>query len=331
MADGGGEVFLIFGGRRPPGLSIDPRFSVLDLPDMADGPADQASVAKRGSLIAAHVSRLRPDRVLVDQLPLGLNAELMDALLGAPEETRLCWGMPYPGVVKPAPRNPRVRQALGRYGDAFVYTSGGFLDPVESYRNYVLPQRVHRLGVVVPEPAAPLPSDLPVVVGLAGAGIGAEAVIGLLLKVAAPMAAGGRLRLRLIAGIYHSGGEALERAREMPGVELLARGGAEEMTRDATVVVGRCGYNSAFSMANTDLPVIFIPWHSPDPASTEQIDRARALSALSGIWWLDERDPEAEARLRHALELGLARGRSPRELPFTTSGAEQAARLLLES
>jgi predicted glycosyltransferase len=143
------------------------------------------------------------------------------------------------------------------------------------------------------------------------------------------MAATGRLRLRLIAGVYHEAGEAVERARDMPGVELLERGGAEECTRDAAVVVGRCGYNTAFSLANTDLPLIFIPWPSPDPAYTEQFDRARALATLPGIWWLDERESDAAEKLAQALEKALKRGRVPRELPFTTGGAEAAARLLV--
>lgn len=328
---GGSEVFLIFGGRRPPDLTVDPRIQVVDLPDAADSLTDAQGIAHRAGLIRAEIERLRPDKVLVDYLPLGLGGELMESLLEGPAVTEFIWGMPYPGQIKNAPRNPRIRKALARYGTALVYTSDDFLDPVESYAAYGVPAKVHRVGVVVPPPLPAVATTVPLVVGLAGAGVGAEAVINLLLEAAGPLLDSGRLRLRLVAGLYHSAAEAVERAKDRPNVEVLERGGAEVCTQDATVVFARCGYNTAFSMANTDLPVIFLPWPSPDPAYTEQFDRADALSELDGIWSVDERSESAVEDLSRTLSQALERGRRERVLPFETLGAERAADVLLST
>jgi predicted glycosyltransferase len=345
VAQAGGETFLIFGGRRPPGLQVHPALEVLPLPDLQGSLTDSKLVAQRATLIREQLDRLRPRRVLVDYMPLGLAGELMESLLETSAETEFCWGMPYPGAVRSAPGNPRVRRALARYARAFVYTSAGFLDPVDSYRAYGLPKQVHHLGAVVPRPlvsdaqssatlaSGPQPGAPilpPLVVGLAGAGVGAETVLRLLLRRAAPLAARGEIRLRLVAGVFHEAAPLVEQARGLPNVEVLEQGGAEKCSRDAAVVVGRCGYNTAFSLAQTSLPLVFLPWPSPDPGYTEQYDRARALSTLPGIRWVDERDPQAEERLAAALEEALREGRRARTLPFETTGAEAAARILLE-
>jgi predicted glycosyltransferase len=306
---------------------------LLELPDLGNSLTDTRLIARRATLIKEHIDAHKPDRVLVDYLPLGLGAELVEALTGSHPPCLFCWGMPYPGISKTAPRNPRIRKALARYRVAFVYTCPGWLDPVDSYREYGLPECIHHVGVVVPEPLSPGPAagreEAPLIVGLAGAGVGAEAIFRLLLEAVAPLACQGKARLRLVAGLYHEAADLVAQAQGLPGVEVLTEGGAEECARDASVVVARCGYNTAFSLANTELPLIFCPWPSPDPAYTEQFDRARALATLPGIWWIDERSPLAAAELGKTLELALARGRRPRQLPFATEGAARTAELLL--
>lgn len=327
VADLGAKVTLLFGGRRPPGLVLDPRFSVLDLPEADDRDAQTSDA--RGPIIRQAIDELKPDRVLVDYMALGLGAELMEALLHCSPSIEFVWGMPYPGGKRGAPRNPRLRKAIARYAMALVYTDGGFLDPVETFEAYGVPDRLHRVGVVTNTPVVTEPTDPPLVVGLAGSGLGADVVISLLLQVAAPLAQAGKICLRLVAGVYHDSAEEIAKARALPWVEVLESGSAEASSQDATVVVARCGYNSAFAVANTDLSVVFIPRPNPDPAYTEQTDRAKALAELDGIWWVDEQDPEAAGALSLALIQALKRGRKPRSLPFTTDGARNAARILM--
>lgn len=327
VADLGGKVTLLFGGRRPPGLVLDPRFSVLDLPEAED--RDSQTSDARGPIIRQAIDDLNPDRVVVDYMALGLGAELMEALLHCSPGIEFVWGMPYPGGKRGAPRNPRLRKAIARYSMALVYTDGGFLDPVETFEAYGVPERLYRVGVVTDSPVVTEPSDPPLVVGLAGSGLGADMIVNLLLQTAAPLAQSGQIRLRLVAGVYHNSSEEIARAKAMPWVEVLESGGAEASSKDATVVVSRCGYNSAFAMANTDLSVIFIPRPNADPAYTEQTDRARALAELDGIWWVDEQDESSADILSRTLIQALEGGRAPRTLPFTTNGARKAAEILM--
>lgn len=327
---------MVFGGRRPEGLALDPRVAVVDLPDLPD--AGEGSVhlgsdpvlAERSRSLSALLSSEPPDAVLVDYLPLGLGGELMEALVAARgSATRFAWGVPYPGVPRPRPRNPRVREALGRYDVAVAYSSPGWMDPFATYEEYGLPSRREWAGVVVPPALPRVSSEVPVVVGLAGAGLGAASLFSALLSCAAPLAASGRLRLRLVAGVFHEASALVAHARSLPGVEVLERGGAEETTRDAAVVVARCGYMTAYSVARLPAPVVFVPWPSADPRFTEQYDRAKALATLPGIRWVDEVAPGFEASLGAALEASLSEGCAQRVLPFSTEGARETARLLL--
>jgi predicted glycosyltransferase len=327
---------VVFGGRRPPGLAIDPRLEVLSLPEwdgelsLFPGSESGRVLLQRKSGIKQLLRERQPDRVLVDYLPLGLGGELMDSLLDDSTSTEFVWGVPYPGREKKAPKNPRVRKALGRYSKALIYTTKGWLDPYETYRDYVFPKQVDHVGVVVP-PREPLESsgEPPLVVGLAGAGIGAPGLFELMSEAALALVEQGRVRLRLVAGIYHQDAIVIERLREHPQVELWDAGSAEEATRDARVVISRCGYNTAFSLACSPLPVIFVPWASPDPAYTEQFDRAQALAELPGLWWLDERESTSADTMRLYLEEALELGPIERELPFEVEGARRAAEALM--
>ena len=316
---------------------MDAAVKVLDLPDW-DGEvsfspsSDSARILARRKLeIRQILAELNPDRVLVDYLPLGLGGELMDALLDEQTTTRFVWGVPYPGREKKAPRNPRVRRALQRYSQALIYTSPNWLDPYDTYKDYVFPEKVEHVGVVVPEPC-PWESggEPPLVVGLAGAGIGAPGLFELISEAALGLVEQEKIRLRVVAGVFHQKGDAVERLRKHPLVELWEKGGAEEATRDADVVLSRCGYNTAFSLVRTPLPVAFVPWASPDPAYTEQFDRAKALATLPGVWWLDERDPQAVETLKEILTKALDRGPLERTLPFQVEGARRAAQVLCD-
>jgi predicted glycosyltransferase len=334
--DAGAECAVLFGGRRPPGLQIDSRLEVISLPEWSgevsfSPGSDSANVLmQRRDDIRQLLLERQPDRVLVDYLPLGLGGELMDSLLEGALSSEFIWGVPYPGREKKAPGNPRVRKALGRYSKALIYTTPEWLDPYETYRNYVFPDRVEHVGVVVAERPEPESGGVPpLVVGLAGAGIGAPGLFELMSEASLALVEQGTIRLRLVAGIYHQDASVIDRLREHPQVELWDAASAEDATRDADVVVSRCGYNTAFSLACSKLPIVFVPWASPDPAYTEQFDRAHALAELPGIWWLDERESGAVDTMRRYLEEAIRSGRVSRELPFETEGALRAAEALL--
>ncbi|MBI4858869.1 MAG: hypothetical protein HY815_01140, partial [Candidatus Riflebacteria bacterium] len=298
LRERGALCTLVFGGARPPGFEPQDGVRVLALPESRclDGVPDPAVLADRSRLIREAMREA--DACVVDYHPLGLNGELLDTLECAAQErwpVRFYWGIPYPGKPGPPPRNPRVRRALERYDCALGYSDAGWLDPFESHQS--LPaNRVH-VGVVAPLPPSCRPVRPPVVVGLAGAGIGARPVYEIMLRAAAPLARDGRLGLRFVAGQFREGTPCLDEARRQPGVEVLGHGSAEGNIVDASAVVSRAGYNTAYLLAQTDLPLMFIPYCSPDPRYTEQYDRARRLSTLPGIRWVDERDENAVQRV----------------------------------
>lgn len=287
--------------------SLAPRGSVelVKLPSAVQ----RENLAERRALVQKTIASWNPDRVLVDHLPLGLEGELVNALLES--DARFVWGLPYasPGT---RPRNPRLRAALDRYEAVLAYTDPGWCDPFPAGQQ-LLPARREYSGVIARPPEDPgPPCEPPLVVALAGAGAGGAELFSWLQD-----SLRGRARLRVVLG-------PLSNARlvSSPDLEVLAEGAAEQSLRGASLVVARAGYNTAYTLARSSLPVILAPLDTPE-SGAEQLERAEALARLPGIWCLHRPDPAV-------LEEALAwRGR--RELPFRVDGAERAARFLLEA
>ncbi|GMU55912.1 MAG: hypothetical protein AMXMBFR33_50580 [Candidatus Xenobia bacterium] len=268
------------------------------------------NLAERRALVQRTIASWDPDCVLVDHLPLGLEGELVDSLL-AHDRVRFVWGLPYasPGT---RPRNPRLRAALARYQAALAYTDPGWCDPFESGLE-LLPAQRDYCGVIARPPEDPgPPSEPPLVVALAGAGAGGAELFDWLRD-----SLRGRARLRVVLGPLSDA-----RLVSSADLEVLSEGAAEQSLRGASLVVARAGYNTAYTLARSSLPVILAPLDTPQ-SGAEQLERAEALARLSGIWCLRRLDPAV-------LDEALAwRGR--RELPFRVDGAERAARFLLEA
>jgi predicted glycosyltransferase len=110
-------------------------------------------------------------------------------------------------------------------------------------------------------------------------------------------------------------------------VELLADCSTEEAIRDASLVVSRVGYNTAYTVIQTDVPIVFVPLPAP---GQEQGYRARMLARLPDVSVIEEERPRAEEDLRVAIQRGLGSSPVVRELPFRIDGARGAADLLME-
>lgn len=285
---------------------LQPREGVelLKLPSRVD----RQNLAARRAQVRAAVEDWNPDKVLVDHLALGLEGELLEALLEGPGE--FLWGLPYAAPAGPA-RNPRIRAALARYRTVLAYTDPGWCDPFPCMEAQLPPERYHA-GIIcrAPEPGGRADSP-PLVVALAGAGAGGAELFGWLRS-----SLRGKARLRVVLGPLS---DAPELASDEQ-IEVLREGAAEASLQGASLVVARAGYNTAYTLARSSLPVVLMPLDTPQ-SGVEQLERARALATLPGIWCL--RGPD-DAVLDQALGWS-----GERVLPFRVDGAERAARYLL--
>lgn len=334
------ECCVITGCRFLDRIHIDGRVRVEALPPVrltdgvrfvpVEGGAGVDIMGQRGRRIEEFARAWSPDVMLVDHNATGLGGELIPALLAARREgwrTRFVWGIRdiqvAPELAARAlrrPRNPQIRAALECYQGAIAYSDAGWVDTFESHRDYGLPPRRDYVGVVAARPLPETEADGPVIVGLTGGGSGGEGLFRLLLDACRPLLETGRVRLRFLAGPF-APAEDLRRAGGAR-VEVWPTGTVEEAVRDAALVVSRAGYNTAYTLAQTSLPLVLVPY--PDPGA-EQAYRASLLARLPNVSVVDERADGAAALLAGQVERGLGAARAARELPFRVDGAERAA------
>jgi len=317
-------------------LDLDPRIEVQQLPpiEFRPGAAVNDPRPARRRLLLGFLSAWRPDVVLVDHYPEGLAGELLPVLRAAQEEdwpTMFVWGIPYPmkpNVLKRPP--PDVRRALARYELAIGYSDERWNPVFDAYAHYGLPARRSYVGVVTGTAPPADPRGRPVVAVLDGSGWAGPPMLGLVLELLRDRILSGDLGVRVVLGPNGSSTAAVDGLAQVPGCEVWETGSVDEATANAVLVVCRAGYNTAFEVLARPVPVIFVPFQSAQP---EQMERARRLAALPGVWAVDESAPSAEQDFRDAVAgaLGLAGLPVQRTLPFRTTGAAGAAALLWEA
>jgi predicted glycosyltransferase len=316
------------------GTAMPPTLETLALPDWpGQGASDAGRVCQRRTeLIQGLVEALDPDVLVVDHLFLGLGGELLPLLQRMarnPDATRLVIGMPYgPRAGVAGPRNRRIRDAMARYDVALCYTDARYEQPAEEFgrHGFPVPSSRRYVGYVVPprhlqvldaaDASAPQP---PLVVGLAGGGSTGPSLFALLLSALQPQLELGRLRIRLVLGPLY-GAECDSAALRRAGVEVLERASLEEALAGASAVVARCGYNNAYALLQTGLPTVFCPFDDP---SSDQVQRADALSRAGRVWAVAER--AGETAMRAAVMGALEAGHGAPEVAIDCDGAAQGA------
>lgn len=336
------ECRIITGCRFIRRIRFDPRTPVEELTPVrvveggrittVEGGDGMAVMEERGARIEEVARAWMPDVFLADHIALGLGGELVRTLTSARREgwpTRFVWGMrdvqlapQYAVHMIRRPKNPVIRQALELYCGAIGYSDKDWIDPFEAYKDVLMPARLDYVGVVARPPLPPLEADAPTVVAMPGGGASGAQLFPLLVSALRPLLLGEGVRLRYVVGPYGSAA-SLAVPEELRGrVEIVPEGSAEETVRDASLVVSRVGYNTSYSLVQTDLPLVFVP--TPTPGD-EQIYRAGRLARLSNVWVVEETAAGAAELLRAAVRGGLAAGRAKRELPFRVDGARRTA------
>lgn len=340
------ECCIITGCRFLDRIPIDSRIRVVALPPVqlsngsrftaVNGKEDDPVMELRSQQIEEFARNWSPDAVLVDHNPLGLGGELIATLRAARREnwsTRFVWGIrdiqfspEHCARMIRRPRNPEILEALEAYSGAIAYSDEHWIDSFEAYKEYGLPDRRDYVGIVTGGVACSQHNTVPVLVGLTGGGSVGERLLQILLKASLPLLEDSSLKLRFIAGPFACA-EALRATIPVhDNIEVWPESTVEEAIQDASIVVSRVGYNTAYTLVQTDLPLVLVP--APVPGD-EQGYRARLLAQLPGISVVNEQLPEAEELLASAIREGLSSGRMTRELPFRTDGAERAARWLM--
>lgn len=340
------ECCIITGCRCLDLIPIDSRIRVVALPPVqlssggrftaVDGEDDDPVMELRSRQIEEFARNWSPDVALVDHNPLGLGGELIATLRAARREnwrTRFVWGLrdiqlspEQSARMIRRPRNPEILEALEAYSGAIAYSDEDWTDSFEAYKEYGLPDRRDYVGIVTGRKLPARHNPVPVLVGLTGGGHGGERLLQMLLRASLPLLEDSSLKLRFIAGPFASAEALRATIPEHENIEVWPESTAEEAIRDAAVVVSRVGYNTAYTLVQTDLPLVLVPATVP---GDEQAYRARLLARLPGVSVVNEQSTEAEELLASAIREGLSSGRTARELPFRIDGAERSARWLM--
>ncbi|MEO8380493.1 MAG: glycosyltransferase [Acidobacteriota bacterium] len=342
---GRAEVRLITGCRFLEHLRVPPEVEVVLLPALraeadgrlsaVDGGFLGSALRKRGKIIAEQVRHWKPHVLLVDHNPLGLMGELVETLDGVRKEglqTRLVWGIRDIWSSPEYLRNmlaqyagdpEAMKRRLLQYHSAIAYTDETWLQTLEHYDRGLLPARTASVGFVTePVPASQPVHGAPLVTVLSGGGEGAERLTSLVLEAVRDEP----FRLRFVVGPFASADAVRAQTEHDPGIEVWPEGTVEEAIADASLVVSRTGYNTAYTVVQSDLPVTFVPLSG---GNEEQAMRAARLAELDRVESIDDRDENAAKRLRESIRRGLASERRARQLPFSTEGAQRAAEWIL--
>jgi len=314
----GVECRLITGCRFLDRLHVPDEVHVVRIPALraeadgtmvaVDGGFLGSAIKKRSRVIAEELRSWEPDVMLVDHNPFGLMGELIESLQASKSlPTRFVWGIRDIGSANIF----KMTRDVSMYHGAIAYSDRTWLDTFENYRDVVMPSRTESVGfVTTPVTSTPAADGRPIITVLSGGGDSADRLMDL-------MRSAGDYRMRFVAGPFAPAISTIDNDSE-----IWPEGSVEDAIRGASLIVCRAGYNTAYTVVQSDLPLVFVPLRGHE----EQCTRAKKLATLENVECVDE---NADA-LRASIERGLNRGRRARSLPFSTNGAQRAAEWIID-
>jgi predicted glycosyltransferase len=308
--------------------------------------SDEDVFGLRADLLRAAVGSFRPDVLVVDRHPLGINGELEPAL----EVHRARGGRALLGLRDILDEPARVRAEWGQTGmdaaiDAYfqqvlVYGCREILDPVREYELASgIASMVRFCGYVVDQgPAAPAAHarvDLrPTVLATAGGGEDGAGVLEAFLDASA----GAPWEAIAVAGPHCPPEDlaVLKERGEVAGAQVIrAAHDMPALLSSSDVAVCMGGYNTLVEALASGASTVCIPRTEP---RAEQLIRARAFERrrLLRMLWPDAVSASALHRtIRRALEDARTVSRADRRLRtrrvLDLGGAERAARSVAEA
>lgn len=263
--------------------------------------------AHREAQILKAVIAERPDMLLVDHAPAGMNAELLSTLAFIRREmpgTSVVLGLrdilDDPEVVRRIWEDQGIIPLLDSlYDRIFVYGCRSLFDVVEAYR---IPPRVAAklsyCGYVArpPKAVAKPASSRPSILVTAGGGEDGHFLMEAYIKALALLPAGA-VRTTMITGPLMSQAqrESLESAARQHADFTLSASTSDLPTLldSADLVIAMAGYNTSVEIVASGKPAILVPRAAP---RAEQRMRAAMLSRLGYVWAV-EQGAELDRRL----------------------------------
>lgn len=276
--------------------------------------------ASREALILKSVIEEKPDFLIVDHAPAGMNAELLPALAFIRRElpgTQVILGLrdilDDPQTVQSIWAEQKIIPLLDTFYDyVLVYGSRALFDVVENYR---LPGSVSaklrysgyvaRLAGRAVERASGEGATVLVTAG------GGEDGFFLMKAYLDALARGslGSIRSRIVTGPLMSPEERrtlVDYAQDDPAIEIIpSTMDLPTMLDGADLVIAMAGYNTSVEIVASGKPAILVPRAAP---RAEQKMRAEMLARLGYVWAV-EPEPELGRRLSELVAAFLAGAR----------------------
>jgi predicted glycosyltransferase len=283
-------------------------------------------IEERIAQIGAFIESFSPDILLVDTLPLGFKNELKQFLTqtsqsgGGP-----AWvlGSPYPPPgFENIFKSPGDRRAFSAYNFGMIYNDE---TPDPAYDKISFPLK--NVGIVAgPPPPLPNLSSNTILV-TAGGGTWSPGLLDPVITATAHYREQGVL-VKFIVGPLANFAALAARAGNVKNLELIASSTIEEALEDARIVIARCGYNTAATLARTQLPIIFVPYCADE--TEEQFTRAQNLALMKNIVMINPLEGDVAPKLEMAIQEMINIKPEPRQDPFSFMGGQRAASYLTE-
>lgn len=330
-------VLIATGSARAHAFELPPGCDVLKLPSVVKGPDGgyhartldlplEDVLRLRGELIVQAAGSFRPDLVLVDHAPAGVEGELQPlfrAVQRMERRPRLVLGLR--DVIDDAARVRSEWDRLGVwpllsgvydrilvYGDRSVLTTADELGLPSRF-----PGKVRFTGYLARSLRRGLPDgdrdDIPRIVVTAGGGGDGQELLRAWAAFLESLDAPAPFLSTVVAGPF------LSRRRLLEITSRLRQGGhpveivtftdrMEELLTDASAVVGMAGYNTVMEILAAGAPALLLPRSRP---RLEQTLRAERLAAAAPALSWCPGDEATPARIRTFVDRALATGAAP--------------------
>jgi predicted glycosyltransferase len=298
----------------------------------------------RSDIIEAVVRRFRPNLLVADHLPQGVDGELIPGL----EALRSCGGravagfrdiLDTPDSIRATWKANRTPQVLrDHYTRALIYGDPEVFD----FREYDLPGDVARMVIYCGYLGRPsFPADVVrdasfrlragydrALLACAGGGADGSCMLRAVVAAGPDLQDALRARMVVVSGPLMGPTErrGLDALAERLHVEVRERIEAFSLHVAACdLLIGMCGYNTACEALSYRVPFLAVPREIP---SAEQLMRARAFARL-GLLTTIEQDRLDPSSLVVVTSESLARG-GPTQIPFPMDGVDRARDVLLD-